>query len=103
MERPAASDDSSYDPPPAARAELPRARVDLKLVLHSSLVPTRVDVVASRSAAEANALAERPPDRLVQSRDLLFAQRASLPQPMDPRAPERLDGVDVPDARDRAL
>src|SRR2546428_2819275 len=103
MERPPATDDGAHDRATAPRAGLARARVHLKLALHSSLVPTRVDVVASRGAAEANALAERPTDRLVQSRDLFLAQRASLAKRMDPRAPERFDGVDVPDARDRAL
>ena len=39
----------------------------------------------------------------MQAGDLSGAQRSGFPEGMDPRTPERLDGVNVPDARDRPL
>src|SRR5690242_2595004 len=99
----AAADDGAHDRAPAARARLARTRVDLELALHPSLVAAGVDVVARRGATETNAFTQRPPDRLVEPRDLIGAQRASFPKGMDPRAPQRLDRVNVPDAGDGAL
>ena len=77
--------------------------MDLELPLHPSLVPAGVDVVTWRRAAETDAFAKRPADRLMETRDLVGAQRAGLAKRVDPRAPQRLDRIDVPDPRDRTL
>src|SRR5581483_9720254 len=103
VERAAAADHGADDGPAAARARLARAVVRVELPLHPSGVPARVTVVAARRPAEADPLAQHPADGLVQPRRLRGPQRARRTRWVDARAPEGLDRVDVPDARDGAL
>src|SRR5438105_13914276 len=98
MERATAADDGAHDRATATRTRLARARVDLELPLHPSLVPACVDVVTWRRAAETDAFAKRPADRLMETRDRGRGQRAGLAERTAPRTPERLDGVGRPAA-----
>src|SRR5438132_672381 len=98
MESPSSADDGPQDRPTTSRTRLARASVHLELPLHPALAAPRVDVVATGRAAQPDALPKRPLDRLVEALDLVDPQRAGLAQRMDPRAPERLDRIDVPDA-----
>ena len=43
------------------------------------------------------------PDPLAKRRDLVLVELARRPERVDPRVPERLVGVDVPEAGDGAL
>ena len=88
------------DRPAAAPARLAGPPVDAELVLHRAL---RVRTVAEIGALALDAAPERPPHAPAQSRDLLRLELGCRPQRMEPRVPEGLVGVDVPDARDDAL
>src|SRR5207302_1849589 len=103
MESPSSADDGPQDRPTTSRDRHASASVNLDLPLHPALAAPRVDVVATGRAAQPDALPKRPLDRLVEALDLVDPQRAGLAQRMDPRAPERLDRIDVPDAGDRTL
>src|SRR5688572_17959237 len=100
VERAAAPDDGPPDLRAAARAGLAVPPVRLEFALHAATLSLRVDVVGERRAAEADALAQDPAQRLVEARGLVGLQRARGPERMDPRAPKRLDRVDVADPRD---
>src|SRR5687767_7687898 len=102
VERAAAADDRAPDLGSAARAGLAVPPVRLEFALHAAALSLRVDVVGERRSAEADALAEDPPQRLVQARDLVGLERPGGPQRVDPGTPEGLDRVDVPDAGDAA-
>ena len=99
----APGDTDLVDRRPAALARLAPAAVDAELVLHAALAPSGLAVVAQRRALTRDPRVERlahAPVKRLSSRRL---ERAGDPQRVEPRAPERLVGVDVPDAGDRAL
>src|SRR6185312_12830949 len=84
----------------AAVAGLAGAAVDAELVLHP---PAGVRPVAEIGPLAPDAEAERPPDALAEAPDLVGGEVAGRPQRMDPRMPERLVGVDVPEPGDGPL
>src|SRR5438094_5832506 len=100
MERATAADDGAHDRATATRTRLARARVDLELPLHPSLVPACVDVVTWRRAAETDAFAKRPADALWGPPDPAGPRRPGLRSRVDPGAPQRLDRLAVPVPRD---
>ena len=81
----------------------PEPSVDVELVLHAAAVAVRRHVVAERRAPQLHAAAECGPHGSVQARDLVAVELAGRPERMDPCAPQRLVGVDVPDPGHAAL
>src|SRR4051812_4303609 len=98
-----AADAGLLDRSSASRARLPGAAVDLEVLLHAATTPLGVAIVAQRGALACNPHLERGPDRLAQPRDLVSVEGACGAQRVDPRTPEGLVRVDVPDAGRRPL
>src|SRR6266542_1221374 len=103
VERASRADDRSADRPPAARTRLAGPVVDRELALHAALAAAAIAIRAERRAVQPDRLPQHPAQRLMQPRDLVGAERSGEPQWMDPGAPERLGGVDVPDPGDAPL
>ena len=101
MGRPRADDDP-LDRPPAARARLAGALVDLQALLHRAIAVGR-RVVVDRAAATLDRLGQDGPDRVVQPSLVGRPERPGGPQRMEPRGPQRLVGVDVADAGQERL
>src|SRR5262245_45385585 len=87
----------------AALTWLALPSVDLELVLHPARAAVRRAVVAKRRALALDAGPERGSNAAVKRPQLVLAQLAGRSQRVHPRTPERLIGVDVPDARQPAL
>ena len=97
--------DPEHDPsdrPPAARAGLAGALVDLQALLHRAVAVGR-RVVVDRGAAERDGLREHVRIAVVEPADVVAAQRGRRPQRVQARPPERLVGVDVADPREEGL
>jgi len=77
--------------------------VDEELVLEGALDAVGVAEVVDRRAARGEAGSERLGDREGERVALRALQRPHRPQRVDPRAEDRLIGVDVPHARDVPL
>ena len=67
------------------------------------LAAVRQAVVAKRRALPRDAVLERGADRVVQPPELVAVDALGRAERMDPRAPERLVDVDVPEAGERPL
>ena len=101
--RAAAGDDDPLDRTPATVARLAEPAVDVELVLHRAPVPVRRDVVAKRRPLPLDPLPQNRSQRAVQPRQLGPVELSRGAERMELCAPERLVGVDVPDARDAPL
>src|SRR5207249_5241008 len=101
--RAAARDACLLDRRPAARTRLPLPPVHPELVLHRSGRAVRLGVVAKGGALTCDARLERAPDRTVERPQLGLVERVRGAKGMDPGAPERLVGVDVPEPCGDAL
>src|SRR5581483_7166587 len=101
--RAAAGDTRLVDRRAAALAGLAGAAVHLELVLHRSALAVRQRVVAQRRAPARDSTLERCANRPMERLHLVELERSRRCQRMDARPPQRLVGVDVPDAGDRAL
>src|SRR3954451_13470976 len=87
----------------AARARLAGAAGDRELVLHLAAGAVRLAIVSERRALPFDAHAERGADAADEARELCLVEAPSLSARVDPCAPERLVGIDVPDAGERPL
>ena len=97
--------DADHDPPDrpaAAGARLPGALVDVEALLHLAVAVGR-GVVVDRAAAPLDRLAQDLEHVAVERALVPRAQRGGGPERVQPRAPQRLVGVDVPDAHDERL
>ena len=86
----------------AGEAGLPLSLVHGEPLLHRAIA-IRPGVVVDRRAARLNRLAQHADDRGVESLHLIATQRRPSGKRMEVRSPERLIGVDVPEAGDAAL
>src|SRR5215211_6719233 len=71
--------------------------------MHAAVCAVWRDVVAKRRALQLHTAPEGCAHRAMQARELACPQLARRRARMDPGAPERLVGVDVPDPGDSAL
>src|SRR5687767_13956880 len=82
----------------AALARLSLAAVHPELVLHPAPFSVGASVVAKRRALPTDAEPERLADARSQGGDFFLVELPRRLEGMDPRVPERLVGVYVPDA-----
>src|SRR5262249_47288015 len=101
--RAASGDARLLDRRAAPRAGLAATTVDLELVLHRAARTVRLSVVAQRGSLALYACFERALDSFAERLHLVGPELASRRQRVDPRAPERLVDVDVPEAGQRPL
>src|SRR5690242_18370389 len=101
--RPAPGDPRLRDRRPAARTRFAVTAVDPELVLHRAALPVRAPVVAERRALSLDAEPQCLADAAGETSHLLLVQAARRPERVEPRVPERLVDVDVPETGDRAL
>ena len=91
------------DRPAAAIARLIGAPIDRQPLRILARLAVRADVVAEARAPVGDPFAQDLAHGAVETPDIAGVERVGRPQRMEPRAPERLIGVDVPDAGDEAL
>ena len=96
------ADDDPLDRPPAARARLAGALIDLQAFLHRAIAVGR-RVVVDRAPATLDRLGQHGPDRVVQASFVGRPERPGGPQRMEPGRPQRLVGIDVADAGQERL
>ena len=87
----------------AARTWLIEAAIDGEDVLKPSPEPLDIDVVVDARSAKLDRSRKNVPDRVVKPASCRLAQPLCAFRGTDPRLPQRLAGVDVPDPGDPAL
>src|SRR5919201_491704 len=101
--RPPAGCSNPLDGGAATGAGLAFASVDLELVLHAATTPVRSPVGAESGSLAGDSGLKSGPDAAMKRFDLRLVERSRLLERVDPRPPERLVCIDVPDARQRPL